>query len=78
VRVLAKLILGYSLFRRPGAPAPFLREAPKLLIVRRVANLTLQWLTKALSVGFSPATVRDAPELDSLRDKPKFKKHPGR
>lgn len=36
-------------------------------------DLTLQWLTRALAVGFSPVTVRDAPEFDSFRGKPKFK-----
>jgi tetratricopeptide (TPR) repeat protein len=36
-------------------------------------ELTVQWLTKALAAGFSPMTVRDAPEFDSLRDKARFK-----
>jgi serine/threonine-protein kinase len=36
-------------------------------------DLTLQSLDKALAAGFSPVTVRDVPDFDSLRDKPKFK-----
>jgi len=35
-------------------------------------ELTLKWLDHALAAGFSPMTVRDAPDFDSLRDKPKF------
>ena len=34
---------------------------------------SLQWLSKALAAGFSPMTIRDAPEFDSLRDKAAFK-----
>lgn len=37
-------------------------------------DLTLKWLGKALAAGFSPMTVRNAPDFDSLRDKPRFQR----
>jgi eukaryotic-like serine/threonine-protein kinase len=35
---------------------------------------TLKWLSSALAAGFSPMTVRDAPDFDSLRNNPKFQR----
>jgi len=32
----------------------------------------LEWLEKARARGFSPAEIRAAPELDNLRDEPRF------
>jgi tetratricopeptide (TPR) repeat protein len=37
-------------------------------------DLTLQWLSKALAAGFSPITVRDAPDFNALHDKPRFQR----
>jgi tetratricopeptide (TPR) repeat protein/predicted Ser/Thr protein kinase len=37
-------------------------------------ELTLKWLSSALATGFSPVTVRNAPDFDSLRDNPKFQR----
>jgi serine/threonine-protein kinase len=37
-------------------------------------QLTLKWLNSALAAGFSPMTVRDAPDFDALRNDPEFQR----
>jgi tetratricopeptide (TPR) repeat protein len=67
-----------SCARRALAVAP---ENPELLFnlaltYRQLGDLDLAlgWLGKSLEKGFSRATVRDTPLLDSLRANPAFKR----
>jgi serine/threonine-protein kinase len=70
-QALASLQEGLKL--SPADPEMLFKAA---LVHNQFGNMpqTLNWLEKALSVGFSPTTVRDTPNFDHLHNDPRFQK----